>query len=243
MLVASPLLVAPPVWAATDPTSGGASVAPLAPGIPSPTASTGTPSAGAANASLLTTATGNGITLSAKVSSLLGHKLGVVGITNAASAGKAIALQRLDPQAGWVTVATGTVVTGGVFWILWRTNHAGPVTLRTVLEQAASTTQTGQASPTLQINIYRPAIATYYGKGFFGRKTACGMILKRATLGVASRSLKCGTPVQIYYGGRSIVVPVIDRGPYANHASWDLTEATAQALGITGTEVVGAMPL
>jgi rare lipoprotein A len=117
------------------------------------------------------------------------------------------------------------------------------VTLRTVLEQAASTTQTGQASPTLQINIYRPAIATYYGKGFFGRKTACGMILKRATLGVASRSLKCGTPVQIYYGGRSIVVPVIDRGPYANHASWDLTEATAQALGITGTEVVGAMPL
>jgi rare lipoprotein A (peptidoglycan hydrolase) len=34
---------------------------------------------------------------------------------------------------------------------------------------------------------------------------------------------------------------VIDRGPYANNASWDLTQATAEALGITGTETIGAI--
>jgi rare lipoprotein A (peptidoglycan hydrolase) len=39
----------------------------------------------------------------------------------------------------------------------------------------------------------------------------------------------------VYYGGREIVVPVIDRGPFANHATWDLTSATAKALGMTET--------
>jgi rare lipoprotein A (peptidoglycan hydrolase) len=33
---------------------------------------------------------------------------------------------------------------------------------------------------------------------------------------------------------------VIDRGPYAHHANWDLTMATGRALGMTGTAVVGA---
>jgi hypothetical protein len=193
---------------------------------------------------VLTTATGDGITVSAKVSALLGHSMTVVGETAPAAAGSTVALQRLDPQAGWISVATGTVVTGGIFWVAWRTDYAGQVTLRTVLEQTASASQAGQqASPTLQINVYRPAVATYYGRGFFGKKTACGKVLTRAMLGVASRTLKCGTPVQLYYGGRTIVVPVIDRGPYANNASWDLTQATAHALGITGTETVGAIPI
>jgi hypothetical protein len=253
VFVMSPLLVAPPpVWASTDP-SGGASTTPPVPAppttpapttaaAPAPAAGGGT-TAATSNGSVLTTATGDGITVSAKVSALLGHSMTVVGVTDPANAGKTVALQRLDPQAGWVSVATGNVATGGIFWVAWRTDYAGQVTLRTVLEQAASASQAGQASPTLQINVYRPAIATYYGKGFFGKKTACGKILTRAMFGVASRTLKCGTPVQIYYGGRTIVVPVIDRGPYANHASWDLTQATAHALGITGTETVGALPI
>ena len=38
-------------------------------------------------------------------------------------------------------------------------------------------------------------------------------------------------------------MPVIDRGPYANDADWDLTSATAAALGINGTETIGAVSL
>jgi rare lipoprotein A (peptidoglycan hydrolase) len=38
-------------------------------------------------------------------------------------------------------------------------------------------------------------------------------------------------------------VPVIDRGPYANGADWDLTEATGRALGISGTAEIGAVSL
>jgi rare lipoprotein A (peptidoglycan hydrolase) len=49
--------------------------------------------------------------------------------------------------------------------------------------------------------------------------------------------------VALYYQGRTMVVPVIDRGPYANNADWDLTDATARALGIDGTATVGAVSL
>jgi rare lipoprotein A (peptidoglycan hydrolase) len=63
-------------------------------------------------------------------------------------------------------------------------------------------------------------------------------------MGVAHRTLPCGTPVAIDYQGRSIVVPVIDRGPYGvAGADWDLTQAAAFALGMTETSPIGALPL
>ena len=105
----------------------------------------------------------------------------------------------------------------------------------------AGITRAAPASPTLTVTVYRPAIATQYGPGFYGQRTACGQTLHRNTLGVANRTLKCGTPVSILWHGRTIVVPVIDRGPYANHADWDLTEATGRALGISGTATIGAV--
>jgi hypothetical protein len=37
-------------------------------------------------------------------------------------------------------------------------------------------------------------------------------------------------------------VPVVDRGPFANGASYDLTSATAQQLGLTVTRTIGASP-
>ena len=252
MLLASPLVVAPPVWAGTG-GSGGASPGGASAGAPSADASpqTAAPGAGSGGApdaggaplieDPLATATGDGITVTTDDSALLGRHLAFEGITSPASVGETIVVQRLDPTAGWVSVASGTVDTGGTFSILWRTHYVGRMAVRTVLGETATASSTGLTAPTLLITVYRPALATFYGRGFFGQKTACGQTLRRTSLGVASRTLKCGTQVQIYYGGRTIVVPVIDRGPYANHASWDLTQATAHALGITGTETIGVM--
>ena len=39
-----------------------------------------------------------------------------------------------------------------------------------------------------------------------------------------------------------MTVPVIDRGPYANGANWDLTMATGKALGMSETKIIGAAP-
>jgi rare lipoprotein A len=91
--------------------------------------------------------------------------------------------------------------------------------------------------------VYRQSIATQYGPGFYGQRTACGRRLTKTTIGVANRTLKCGSPVAILYRGKTLIVPVIDRGPYANHADWDLTQATGQALGISGTATIGAVSL
>jgi len=92
----------------------------------------------------------------------------------------------------------------------------------------------------LSVTVYRRSIATLYGPGFWGHRTACGKILRRNTIGVANRTLPCGTQVQIYYRGRVITVPVIDRGPYAHGANWDLTMATGRAIGALTTVVIGA---
>jgi rare lipoprotein A (peptidoglycan hydrolase) len=92
----------------------------------------------------------------------------------------------------------------------------------------------------VSVTVYKRSTATLYGPGFYGDQTACGVTLRRRTIGVANRTLKCGTPVQIYYKGSVITVPVIDRGPYAHGANWDLTMATGRALGMLGTGVVGA---
>src|SRR3954449_5864961 len=82
---------------------------------------------------------------------------------------------------------------------------------------------------------YQPAKATWYGPGFFGHRTACGAKLTHATLGVAHKRLPCGTKVAIRYRGRTVVVPVIDRGPYSRGVDYDLTYATARKLGMDQT--------
>ena len=247
MLLASPLAVASSAWASSPPPTGGA--APTNSPVPSGSSGgalpvTVTPTAsgswGATPTNLLTSATGAGISVTTRGSAVFGHRLSFIGVALAAP-GTVIAVQRYDPQAGWVTVATATTGVGGVFWAKWKVNLAGAITLQTVFEQSATATQTGPGAATLQVNVYRPAIATYYGPRFYGQRTACGRVLTPAMLGVANRTLKCGTRVQLYYHGATITVRVIDRGPYANDADWDLTQATAHALGISGTEVVGVM--
>jgi rare lipoprotein A (peptidoglycan hydrolase) len=73
--------------------------------------------------------------------------------------------------------------------------------------------------------------ATWYGPGFWGEQTACGMILQPSVLGVAHKQLPCGTQVTFTYGGRSVAATVIDRGPYRKGYAWDLTKKTAKAVG------------
>jgi rare lipoprotein A (peptidoglycan hydrolase) len=92
-----------------------------------------------------------------------------------------------------------------------------------------------QAGAGIAFSAMRWAGATWYGPGLYGAHTACGETLRPSTIGVAHRSLPCGTPVRFVYRGRVIVAPVIDRGPYTKGNSWDLTSGAAQALGFSST--------
>ncbi|HST41670.1 MAG TPA: septal ring lytic transglycosylase RlpA family protein [Conexibacter sp.] len=83
---------------------------------------------------------------------------------------------------------------------------------------------------------FRASLASWYG--IYGGPLACGGTLGYSQLGVAHKSLPCGTKVTIRYGGRQVTVPVIDRGPYVGAREWDLTGATARALGFDGVGTV-----
>ena len=119
----------------------------------------------------------------------------------------------------------------------------------TALAGTGAAVSPGGAAPARPLSrlLHRGAIATWFGPGFYGQRTACGQLLTPATMGVAHRTLPCGTLVSVGYHGRRLTLPVIDRGPYGNGAQWDLTCEAARALGITDTvrvsaRVVGSVP-
>jgi rare lipoprotein A (peptidoglycan hydrolase) len=74
-------------------------------------------------------------------------------------------------------------------------------------------------------------IASWYGPGFYGNRTACGQVYTPEIIGVAHRTLRCGTMLVLEYRGRSMTVPVIDRGPYIAGRTLDLSNATRLAMG------------
>jgi rare lipoprotein A len=204
-------------------------------GLASATGPTATPSAAVS-------ATGDGVTLSTTSVATLRGRLQFSG-TAPAAADRTLEIERRGPSTGdvWTPTLTATVSATGSFAAVWRTNQSGRFVVRAIVVSGLAALAT--APPTLTVTIYPTSRATIYGPGFYGRQTACGATLTRATIGVANRSLPCGTAVSILYHGRTLVVPVVDRGPYANGADWDLTSATAQALGIDGTERIGTIAL
>jgi rare lipoprotein A len=231
--------VVPSIGSASSGGSGGSGLIPKAPAAPK-AASKATGNVQAGNVTV--SASADGVTLATRASALLERQLTFTGTAPRADAGKTIEIERLGHETGWVwaRTVTATVAHDGSFSAVWDTDHIGEFSIRALVEAGA---RAAAANPTVTITVYRPSLATMYGPGFWGDQTACGQTLKQSTLGVASRTLKCGTKVGIYFHGHTLIVPVIDRGPYANGADWDLTEATDKALGIPGTATIGAVSL
>jgi rare lipoprotein A len=177
--------------------------------------------------------------LSGGGNALVGRKVRFRGSVEERLAGRAVVVQSLDPAtAAWTRQARTTVRDDGTFVARWRARETGQFQLRAVVRGGASS---AAVSPALPLTVYRGAVATWYGPGFYGNTTACGIELTPDLVGVAHRSLPCGTNVTVRYGSRTLVLPVIDRGPFGSEARWDLTEAAAQQLGFTHTDRIGAV--
>jgi rare lipoprotein A (peptidoglycan hydrolase) len=82
--------------------------------------------------------------------------------------------------------------------------------------------------------------ATWYGPGLYGNEMACGGKLTRDTFGVAHKTLPCGTRVAIAHGGRIVIAPVVDRGPFVKGVAYDLTAHTARAVRMSSTSDIRA---
>ena len=72
---------------------------------------------------------------------------------------------------------------------------------------------------------------SWYGPDFYGNRTACGVVvLERHVIGVAHRSLPCGTRVTFRHEGKTVVTRVIDRGPYVAGRIFDLTRGACAVI-------------
>jgi rare lipoprotein A (peptidoglycan hydrolase) len=104
---------------------------------------------------------------------------------------------------------------------------------------AVSSDGTASAAANLEFSTpMRSAGATWYGPGLYGNHTACGETLRPGTIGVAHKTLPCGTTIKFVYHGHSLVTKVIDRGPYTKGNAFDLTNGARRALSFEGANRV-----
>lgn len=144
-------------------------------------------------------------------------------------AGRVVRLQALTPR-GWRTLASDATGRRGRFRVRYTSSRIGSRLVRLVVTRATGERVARRVLG--RLDVYRLAEASWYGGG---GTLACGGELTSTTLGVANKTLPCGTQVTLRYDGRTVTVPVIDRGPYVAGREFDLTEATKRALGFEGT--------
>jgi hypothetical protein len=194
---------------------------------PAPTAAAAAPTAKAASALSVR---------SVRRTVLAGKRVVVRGALRPAGAGRAVSLQVGRAGGGWTTVDHDRTDAHGRYVLAWRATKTGTKRVRVhfggTKELSSARRLAGSA------RVYRRAFASWYGPGLYGQHLACGGTLSAGTLGVAHKSLPCGTKVTLHYRGRTVRVSVVDRGPYVGGREFDLTAATKQKLGFGSTGTV-----
>jgi rare lipoprotein A len=165
----------------------------------------------------------------ASLNVLDGRRVSVAGTLSPAIAGRTVTLQALG-RHGWHNVSRARTAAKGRFRLVYLPRQTGSERVRVAFAGDAAGLPSRRRLG--RLNVYRLAGASWYGGG---GGLACGGSLTSATLGVANKTLPCGTLVTLRYNGRSVRVPVVDRGPYVAGREFDLTEATKQALGFGDT--------
>ncbi|MGK2877687.1 MAG: septal ring lytic transglycosylase RlpA family protein [Solirubrobacterales bacterium] len=145
-------------------------------------------------------------------------------------------LVRSSGSRKWHVVSTRNVRGGKKFDLRWRGGRPGRYMTRVSVRKfgQSATDRTGRAF------VFRRSYASYYGPGLYGGGLACGGTLSPSTIGVAHKTLPCGTRVAFKVGTRVVTARVIDRGPFIAGRDWDLTAALKNRLGFGSTGTVYA---
>jgi peptidoglycan lytic transglycosylase len=148
--------------------------------------------------------------------------------------GRRVSLQRQTGH-GWRTIAHATTHANGAFRVRYRTRGPGSARLRVLVTGAGAPAYHNAVG---RLNVYRHVFVSWYGPGLYGGHLSCGGTLEPGTIGVANKTLPCGTRVTLHYRGRTLRVRVIDRGPYVAGREYDLTAATRARLRSPSTGVI-----
>ena len=91
-----------------------------------------------------------------------------------------------------------------------------------------------QNHPASNLKHLGAGIASWYGPGFYGRRTANGELFRKGTLTAAHRTLPFGTIIRVINleNGRSVNVRINDRGPFKYHRVIDLAHGAASELNM-----------
>ncbi len=165
----------------------------------------------------------------APINVLSGQAVDVRGRLMPGLAGRTV---QLDGRtgSGWRKLATARTTASGRFDLHYVAGGLGAQRLRVRFTGDGSNGPTVARSALL--TAYRPSGASWYDDS---GGTACGF---HATMGVANRTLPCGTHVTFVYGGHQVTAVVDDRGPFVDGRDWDLNQNTAAALGFGGADTV-----
>jgi hypothetical protein len=195
---------------------------------PTPTAAAAVPAAAKASSSLTVR--------SVRRTVMAGERIVVRGALRPAGAGRAVSLQLAKGRGGWTTVDHDRTDAHGRYVLVWRSAKTGTKRVRVHFGGTRELSSARHLAGTARF--YRRALASWYGPGLYGGHLACGGTLTPGTLGVANKTLPCGTKVTLHYRGRTVRVPVVDRGPYVGAREFDLTAATKARLGFGSTGTV-----
>jgi rare lipoprotein A len=158
-----------------------------------------------------------------------GRRVSVIGTAQPGLAGLIASLQ-VRRGRHWHTLDRDRTAAGGRYVLRGRVRQAMSAPARVVVRSSSARAHHRVG----RVNAFRWANASWYGPGLYGNHLGCGGTLTFSRLGVANKSLPCGTKLTLRHRGRAVRVSVIDRGPYVAGREFDLTAATARRLHFHG---------
>lgn len=106
-------------------------------------------------------------------------------------------------------------------------------------ERRAARQEAALGGPDTPPVAFRSALASAYGPGLYGNRTACGQVLTTSSNLVAHKSLPCGTRLTFRSNGRTVSTVVGDRGPFVGPREFDLGPGVWAALGYSSASAFG----
>lgn len=116
---------------------------------------------------------------------------------------------------------------------------AGPLAMGNIVPRPQSQFPTTPSTAVQSTGQAQRGMASWYGPGFHGRRSASGERFNQNAMTAAHRTLPFGTQVRVtnLRTGASVVVRINDRGPFTRGRVIDLSRAAAGAIGMIGSGV------